>query len=216
MKTPLLLAAAVLGLAAATPASAQVVDFESSPSGTVADGLTLGGITFSTALGSGLEIGNYGAQGDGQSLLVRNDTNGNFLRGAVAGGSNYLSFDFGNDDPFFTTLTDLATLRVFSGATLLSTLTLALNRDDIMNQTMVYSGAAFDNFEFAYTDAAGNPFTGGGAAAVGLIEVVDNFRLAPAGVPEPASWLMLLLGFGAIGFGLRNRKAQQNLAVSYA
>jgi hypothetical protein len=219
MKTPLLLAVAVLGIAAATPASAQVLDFESAPAGALAEGTTFGGITFTSALGSGLEIGNYGVQSDGQGLSVRNDTNGNFLRGALSGSSNYLSFDFGNDDPFFTTLTDIATLRVLSGATLLSTLTMALNRDDIMNQTMVYSGVSYDNFEFAFTDAAGSPFTTGGST--GLIEVVDNFRIAAprdvdGGVPEPSTWLTLLLGFGAIGFGMRNRKAPQNVPVSYA
>jgi len=35
-------------------------------------------------------------------------------------------------------------------------------------------------------------------------------------VPEPGTWMLLLLGFGAIGFGMRNRKAHQNVAVSYS
>jgi hypothetical protein len=29
----------------------------------------------------------------------------------------------------------------------------------------------------------------------------------PPGVPEPATWAMMLLGFGAIGFALRRRHA---------
>jgi len=215
MKAIAHLTAAALAIAVATPASAQVIDFEGEASGIKADGYTVGGITFTTALGAGIEVGNYTPQSDGQGMLVRNDTNGNYLLGAIAGGSNYLSFGFGNDDPFFTTLGDLATLKIFSGATLLSTITVALNRDDIMNQTIGYSGSTFDNFSFAYTNAAGNPFTGGAGTNVGLIEVVDNFRLSPE-VPEPATWMMLLLGFGAIGFGMRQRKAQQRLNLSYA
>ena len=39
-----------------------------------------------------------------------------------------------------------------------------------------------------------------------------------APVPEPATWAMMLLGFGAIGFGLRKRNAQgqSRLRVTYA
>ena len=216
MKAPLRYAACVVAVAIATPAGAQTIDFESTPVGALAEGTTIGGITFFSALGTGLEVANYGVQSDGLGLAVRNDTNGNFLRGSIAGGANFLSFDFGNDDAFFTTLSDIATLRVFSGATFLDTVTVALNRDDIMNQSIAYSGL-FDNFTFAFTDAAGNPFTGGGATAVGLIETVDNFRLTPqAAVPEPSTWTMLLLGFGAIGLGMRRRKARLGFAGSFA
>lgn len=36
---------------------------------------------------------------------------------------------------------------------------------------------------------------------------VDNFAIN--GVPEPATWAMMLLGFGAIGFAMRRRKDTQ-------
>ena len=36
---------------------------------------------------------------------------------------------------------------------------------------------------------------------------------APAGVPEPATWVMMLLGFGAVGASLRFRRAR-SLAMS--
>ena len=200
----------------AAPAAAQVIDFETGPTGVIADGYTTGGITFTTALGSGLEIGNFTPSTAGRGLIVRSDSNGNFLRGAIAGGTNYLSFDFGNDDPLFTLPTDLATLRVYSGLTLLDTITLGLNRDDVMNQTIGYSGGLFDNFEFAYTNAAGSPFTGGVGTNIGLIEAVDNFRLvAPGAVPEPATWLMMILGFGAIG-GMMRGKRRETVRVRYA
>lgn len=38
---------------------------------------------------------------------------------------------------------------------------------------------------------------------------LDNVSLAVAGaVPEPATWAMMLLGFGAIGFAMRRRQSQ--------
>ena len=45
---------------------------------------------------------------------------------------------------------------------------------------------------------------------------VNAAETRDGGVPEPATWMMLLLGFGAIGFGMRNRKKRQNMAVSYS
>ncbi len=202
-----LLASSIAAIAAftATNAMAQTVDFESTPSGTLAQGTTIGGITFTSQTGSGMGVNNFGAEGDGQSLAIFDDTNGNFLKGAIAGGATALSFTFGNDDPGFSNPGDLAWLQVFNGATLVNTVTVVLNRDDIMNQSISYSGLFFDNFTFAYTDAAGNPFTGGGNANVGLIEIVDNFRYSGA-VPEPATWALLMLGFGVIGGSMRARR----------
>ncbi|HSQ95590.1 MAG TPA: PEPxxWA-CTERM sorting domain-containing protein [Croceibacterium sp.] len=36
------------------------------------------------------------------------------------------------------------------------------------------------------------------------------------GVPEPATWAMMLLGFGFVGGAMRNSKRRQKLTVSYA
>jgi len=35
-----------------------------------------------------------------------------------------------------------------------------------------------------------------------------------AGVPEPATWAMMLLGFGAIGFAMRRRRKQEPDSMS--
>jgi hypothetical protein len=65
-------------------------------------------------------------------------------------------------------------------------------------------------------------FVGAGITSFTLSSDVDfafgDFYTADAtgAVPEPGTWLMLLLGFGAIGFGMRSRKARHNVAVSYA
>ncbi|MEL6875069.1 MAG: PEPxxWA-CTERM sorting domain-containing protein [Pseudomonadota bacterium] len=211
MKKYLLAAAA--SMVFAMPANAALVDFNSAPGGAVSEGTDIGGIIFTSALGSGLSIGSFAESNNSPALAAFNDGNGNFILGAIASGANHLSLEFGNDDPGFTNPGDLATLQLFSGAILLDTVTVLLNRDDMMNQTISYSGAAFDNFSFAYTDAAGNPFTGGGGAAVGLIEVIDNINFAA--VPEPATWAFMIFGFGAIGGAMR-RQRKANVKVSYA
>ena len=81
-----------------------------------------------------------------------------------------------------------------------------------MNQTISYTGA-FDNFSFAYTDASGNPFTGGGTAAIGLQEIIDDISFRAGGVPEPAAWAMMLAGFGLVGSAMRRRA---KVAVAFA
>ncbi len=201
--------AAVAAITAA-PAFAETVDFEAGPFGGQAEGFSAVGhsnLKFFSANGNGLQTSNFGSQGDGNSLAVFSDADGNFLKGTFSGTTTSLALDFGNDDPNFTNPGDLATLTLFNGASLVSTVTVVLNRDDIMNQTISYSGSAFDNFSFAYTDAAGSPFTGGGGVNTGLIEIVDNITYGAVGgtIPEPASWAMMIAGFGLVGGALRRR-----------
>ena len=44
----------------------------------------------------------------------------------------------------------------------------------------------------------------------GSFASASQFRasVAPTGVPEPATWAMMLLGFGSIGFKLRRRRSR--------
>jgi hypothetical protein len=44
---------------------------------------------------------------------------------------------------------------------------------------------------------------------------VYSIALSPAPVPEPATWAMMLAGFGLVGFGLRSRR-KQAVRVTYA
>lgn len=43
----------------------------------------------------------------------------------------------------------------------------------------------------------------------------SSFTLAGGAVPEPATWAMMLMGFGMAGFGLRNRR-KPTVSVTYA
>ncbi|RYD23268.1 MAG: PEP-CTERM sorting domain-containing protein [Lysobacteraceae bacterium] len=48
----------------------------------------------------------------------------------------------------------------------------------------------------------------------------DSFKLSSIGVtaavPEPASWAMMIVGFGAVGATMRRRKGKVATTVSYA
>jgi hypothetical protein len=217
MKLKLLAAAASVALAAlAVPAQAATfltIDFEEDATGVKAEGFSAvdyDGLDFFTDLGAGLEVGNFSPQSDGQGLLARNDTNGNFIVGVFTDGPHsFLSMDFGNDDPSFTIPGQRAVLTVYLGAALVGQTFVVMNRNDVMDQTIGFNFGPFDNFTFAYTDAAGNPFTGGPGTNVGLIEVIDNitFDVPDAVVPEPATWAMMIMGFGGVGAILRRRRS---------
>jgi hypothetical protein len=60
-------------------------------------------------------------------------------------------------------------------------------------------GSGFSGISF-FTIAFQNGDTGSGFT-------LDNIRLnATSSVPEPATWAMMLFGFGAVGFAMRRRK----------
>jgi hypothetical protein len=63
---------------------------------------------------------------------------------------------------------------------------------------------------FGLTPDKGHGWLGGAATATDLS---DLFRPAAAAVPEPASWAMMLSGFGLIGGALRSRKRVTALFV---
>lgn len=79
---------------------------------------------------------------------------------------------------------------------------------DTLNNTdygpQVFSFSAVDARYFRL-DASGCPQSPGGFNSCAIGEVA--FRTAAtAAVPEPGTWAMMLIGFGAIGFTMRRRK----------
>ena len=48
-----------------------------------------------------------------------------------------------------------------------------------------------------------------------LYALTNGGTLSIAAVPEPATWAMMLIGFGMVGFALRGRR-KQNVRVSYS
>ena len=194
-------AIAVLGLATVKPATAaEFVTFETDPSVSVPNGFVSNPpdsqlVSFSDTLGANLVIGNFGVQGNGQSLAVGFD-DASALKMNFSHLMKSLSLDFGNDDPYFSSPGDTAELTLFLGATQVGVVSVPMNRDDIMNQTISFAasgpGQYFDMATFFYNVAVPTP-----AGTSGLIEVVDNIEFQPAGkaVPEPST----VLGLGLLG-----------------
>ena len=184
-------------MAFAGVASADFIDFESDTAGLKPNGFSSvdsGAVTFTDSNGADLQVLSSGGSGetDGQSLVVFGDDAG-FLIMDFTSLFNSISLDFGNDDPFFSSAGDTADLRLYNGGSQVGFVSVVMNRDDLMNQTIAYSGAAFDRAEFFYN------VTGGG-----LIEVVDNIQFDQAPIPEPAT--MTLLGLGLAGLAARSRR----------
>ena len=45
-------------------------------------------------------------------------------------------------------------------------------------------------------------------------EIVATVDQAVAAVPEPGTWTLMIVGFGAVGYGLRRRRMAVRLAMA--
>ena len=103
-----------------------------------------------------------------------------------------LSLDFGNDQAGYANPGDLAVLTLFQGATQVAQFTVAMNCNDLMDQSIAgLFGAGFDRATFFYTNSSLDP--------IALTECVDNITFAPT--PGAAA----LLGLGGLALGRRRR-----------
>lgn len=115
------------------------------------------------------------------------DATGSFVIDFLAAGRNNQEFT-GNEA--FEVLLDGAT--IFSGSTVTGQPFTALTTDP-------FDLIAGQNYSLSFH---GMNFTGGDNTAY-----IDDVSLSAVGaVPEPSTWAMLLLGFGAVGLSMRRRK----------
>jgi hypothetical protein len=193
-------------------ASLITINFEGDTDGAKLDGFVpagVVGVSFSDSVGQDLFVFGFGAQGAGlRSLSVNTDKDGSLLHIDLSQPADFISLDFGNDDPNITNPGDLAVLTGFFGGSQRLQTTLVLNRDDIMNQTITLGapggGQLFDFFTFGFTDPYLSPFTGGGAVNVGATEIVDNIQINS--VPVPGAMYSLISGLVAMHLALYRRR----------
>jgi len=151
-------------------------------------------IHFSDTVGADLFVVNYPietAGSNGLAVLRHRDDSALLMEfdfRAVA-----LSIDLGNDNPDFSQAGDAAVLTVFLGGSQVGQVSLALNRNSAMDQTILFEGTRFDSATLKYDV---NP-------ALGLTEVVDNVLATP--IPEPRAAIVFGVGALLIGAACRRR-----------
>ena len=78
---------------------------------------------------------------------------------------------------------------------------------------VMVSGGTFDTSRISLANGV-LAFDLGGIDPVGGTTVTLNLSSIATAVPEPATWLMMIVGFGATGFALRRRSNSRTLAHS--
>jgi hypothetical protein len=204
-------AAAAFAVAIAGSASATVVtSFTDLPGHSPTTGYTVID-NFDTATGL------INPTGNSYLLTTNHDSNGAPPANSVPFDTNYLSvlggggvsidfsaltsstvksfeFDWGSIDSFNTLV-----IHGSTGDTTIIPGSLSFPNDANGNQV-----APGTNGLFMVNGDAGETFTGMTLTSGQNSFEVDN--LAVAGVPEPATWAMMILGLGAMGMALRNRR----------
>lgn len=128
-------------------------------------------VLFHDTMGADLDLRDYGVQSNGLGLGVDGD-DASALEIRLSSPSTGISLAFGNDDPGFTDVTDQGQLTLFRNATQVGQVSLNVNSNDVMDQTIGYEGRrVFNRAVFQYVDAAGAP--------IDLIEIVDDIAVNP-------------------------------------
>ena len=141
-----------------------------------------------------------GGQGDPYLAVLANQT----ATFSFAGGLSQLGLDYGSADTynFFQLFFSDGNNQILSG------------------QNIIDFGTADGNQTAARTNGRLTFFAGAGPSITGLTLTsnansleADNFGVVSA-VPEPGTWAMMLLGFGAIGFSVRRKRTSTLMQVA--
>ena len=215
MRVGLAALSAALGVSAALPASAMVII--GTGAGTVqpdenvlftndpANGLTIQGVTNQSATGVSISGGEVLAGNGGQARVESADglINTNFTFNSLA--NQTLGFDLTDPAKAFTD----AEFRIFVGKGTATQATLTFvdtagqqfqNTFDIPSNGF-FNAVASDGEKINYFSVATN----------GSVEDVRQIRIGGIGgfaVPEPASWALMILGFGGLGANLRRHRSR--------
>jgi hypothetical protein len=234
MKTTFLLVAATASLFAGSVASAAVVDDFNRP-----DAPTLGA-NWTLQAGSATISGNAATAGvAAESLATLNGVSSNTVSFDVVNNGTALQYvagaiGFGNGDSIFVKVQNNGIGNGASTGAGFDRFGFYINNDDNAIGSFGFLSGVFDSgnvsisllgsiatltitptigaiqtytYDYGFTPLG----TGVGLGLYGNA-TADNFAVVPQAVPEPATWAMMIAGFGLAGGALRRRKAALVLA----
>ena len=215
-------AIALAGAAQVANASVIVLDFEG-----VGDEVSVGEFYNGGTDGAGNSGTNYGVSFSNTSLgLIDSDAGGTgnfanepspstvlfFLSGGAATMNFAAGFETGFSFFYSSSATLGGTISVYDGldatGALLASLTLSPNGGNCSGDPSGFPFCEWTNIGVGFAGTARSVDFGGTANQIAFDNITLGSTTAGGGgnaVPEPGTWAMMLLGFGAIGFTLRRR-----------
>lgn len=199
------LAALYVGLCA-SPASAATIVNAKSIKVTLAGGDQLQISELQAFDFSNLNVAGSAAGGTASTNSVHSDFHGGKSTAAANANDGALPYarNYGDDPTFYTGIDENAFLQIaFAAPTTISKLTI-YGRIDCCSHRDIYNVSVFD--------ANGGTLYSGVLDATGadhMASVSFDAPVAPPGgaaVPEPATWAMMIFGFGAVGSVIRSRR----------
>ena len=145
---------------------------------------TEAGVTFGPGRVSSQYSSNYKSTG---SYFDNNAGGFNVIDFSFSGPTSAFAFNWGAADEIWT-------MEVFSGASTLASYAINPTFGSNAKEYFGFSGANITSVRLT-------------AAATGDWVFIDNMTSAGGTVPEPASWAMLIAGFGIVGASMRRRRA---------
>ena len=130
------------------------------------------------------------------------------INGLTVGNTYDLAFEWGAGQLHSRTGNTTEQLQVGFGGSSFSTAV-------ISNPSMGFLGWNTVNRSFVATSSSQllSFLSAGTPSGLPPVALLDNVSVTAA-VPEPSTWAMMLVGFGAIGFASRSRRKQAGLAVA--
>lgn len=173
------------------------------------------GISFST---TSLGLVDIDAGGSGN---IANEPSADTVLFFLSGGAATMNVAAGFETgfSFFYSSSEAGSISVYDGldgtGTLLASLALPAQFSVGCTGDPAGSYCNWTNIGVAFAGVARSVNFGGSADNIAFDDVTLGSTIAGGGaVPEPGTWAMMLLGFGAIGYSLRRRKQSAHLQTA--